>query len=52
MKEKAKENKEIIKEILKECNWKEKIIVKMLENFIIKIYHNIRLKTMNAFLEE
>ncbi len=30
--------KEIVEEIMKECNWKEKIIVKLFAKLIIKIY--------------
>ena len=44
-----KEN-EVINEILKKCNWKERIIVKIFRKVILKVYHNERIKIINKFL--
>lgn len=40
--------KEIIKEIIKECKWYEKIIVKLFKNQIIKAYHIGRIICWNS----
>lgn len=46
-----KENEKIIGEILKKCNWWERIIVKRNKKLILNIYHNIRLKIINNMLK-
>lgn len=50
MKEKTKENEEVIERILKKCNLDETIIVKENRNFILKIYHNMRKDIINEIL--
>lgn len=46
-----KKENEIIEEILKKCNWWERIIVKRNKKLILKIYHIIRLKIINNMLK-
>lgn len=43
--------KEILKEIMKECKWYEKIIVKLFKKVILKIYQYTRINTINNILE-
>lgn len=45
-----KENEKIIAEILKKCNWWERIIVNRNKKLILKIYHYARLETANAII--
>ncbi len=41
--------KEIIKEVLKECkNWRERLIVKLFPNIYIDIYNQLRVKIVNT----
>lgn len=40
----------IIDEILKECKWYEKIIVKLFTKLIIKTYHIVRINIINKVL--
>ena len=42
--------KVVIEEILKKCNWKERIVVKIFKKVILKVYHNERIKIINKFL--
>ncbi len=44
-----KENEEIVVEIMKSCNWWEKIIVKKNKKLILNIYHTGRTKASNSF---
>ncbi len=46
-----KENEEIIGEILKKCNWLEKIIVKRNRKLILNIYHNTRIYIINKIYQ-
>lgn len=48
MKEK---NEEIIKEILKKCNWWERIIVRRNKKLILNIYHNLRIDIINKIVK-
>lgn len=48
MKEKTNEN-EILEEILRKCNWRERIIVKGNKKLILNVYHYARNKTANFF---
>lgn len=42
-------NEEIIVEILKKCNWRERIIVKKNKKLILNVYHEGRIKASNSF---
>lgn len=42
-------NEEIIVEILRKCNWREKMIVKKNKKLILKVYHEGRIKASNSF---
>lgn len=41
----------IIEEILKECKWYEKIVVRMFKKTFIKIYHINRIKLVNSMIK-
>lgn len=41
---------EILEEIMKECNWWERIIIRLLTNIVIKVYTISRLKIINNVL--
>lgn len=41
---------EEVKEVLKELNWKEKIIVKIFSKIFIKVYNISRIKIVNKML--
>lgn len=41
----------IIEEMLKDCKWYERIIVRMFRKTFIKIYHINRIKLMNNILK-
>ena len=43
--------KEILREIMKECKWYEKIIVKLFKKLFIRIYNNMRISCINAMLK-
>lgn len=45
-----KKENEIIVEILKKCNWWERIIVKRNKKLLTKVYNIIRLKIVNNIL--
>jgi len=40
----------IVEEVLKNCNWYEKIIVKIFSKTFIKIYHFNRINIVNSIL--
>lgn len=42
-------DEEIIVEILKKCNWKERIVVKKNKKLILNVYHEGRIKASNSF---
>lgn len=39
----------IVNEILKKCNWAEKIVVKLNKKLILNVYHEGRTKASNSF---
>ena len=39
--------KEIIKEICKDLNWKERILVRTFKRIFVKVYHKTRIRTFN-----
>ena len=41
----------IIEEMLKDCKWYEKIVVRMFKKIFIKIYHINRIKLVNSMLK-
>ena len=41
---------EMLKEIMEECNLKEKIVIILFTKTIIKVYNIIRIKIMNIIL--
>jgi len=41
---------EMLKEIMEECNLKEKIVIILFTKTIIKVYNIIRIKIMNLIL--
>lgn len=43
-----KEN-EVINEILKKCNWYERIGIKLFRKLILNVYHFGRIKASNSF---
>lgn len=45
-----KENALLIKEIMENLNWKERIVVKIFKKIILKVYHNERIKIINKLL--
>ena len=46
-----KENVVIIEEILRKCNWYEKIVVKLFKKLILKVFHYSRVNTINIILK-
>lgn len=44
--------KEMLEEIMKECNWKERLLVKILAKTFLKVYHIGRLNAVNAVLKK
>ena len=40
-------DEEIIEEILKKCNWYEKIIVRLFKKLILNVYHDSRVNIIN-----
>jgi len=42
----------VLKEISKELNWKEKIILKIFTKTIIKVYNITRINTLNRILKD
>lgn len=47
---KVARNEVIIDEIIKECNWKEKIIVNTYKKVFIKVYNISRINTVNQMI--
>lgn len=43
--------KEILKEIIKECKWFERIIVVLFGKTILKIYHYARINIINNMIK-
>lgn len=43
--------KEILKEIMKECKWFERIIVVLFSKTILKIYHYTRINIINNMIK-
>lgn len=41
---------EIIKILMKECNFKEKFVIIIFRKIIIKVYHVIRVQVINGLL--
>lgn len=44
-------NEEIIEEILEQCNWWERIIVRRNKRLILNIYHDIRVNIINKVMK-
>lgn len=42
---------QIIKELLEECNWYERIIIKLFRKFMNKVYNIIRVGIINTILK-
>jgi len=40
----------MIEELLKNCQWYEKVIVKIFKKSLVKLYHYIRISVINSFL--
>lgn len=45
------ENEVIIVEILKKCNWWERIVVRRNKRLILNIYHDIRVNIINTVIK-
>lgn len=41
----------VLDEVKKELNWKEKIVVVVFKNTIIKVYNIVRIKTFNELIK-
>lgn len=41
----------VLEEIVKDCNWYEKIIVKIFRKLFIRVYHNIRIRLINNMIK-
>lgn len=39
-----------LEEIISECNFKERIVIRTFKNLFEKVYHFTRVKTINEFL--
>lgn len=42
--------KDVVRELKKEMNWKEKMFLKIFKTFSLKIYHIARITTLNKIL--
>lgn len=45
------ERYEEMNEVIKELNWKEKILVKIFEKTFYKVYHKARIEIINSILK-
>lgn len=43
--------KDIVREICKDLNWKEKTIVKLFRKTFVKIHHKIRINIFNKLID-
>lgn len=46
----TKDEELILREILKKCKWKERILVKTNTDFILNIYHQGRIEIINVII--
>ena len=48
----TKNEKDIVREICRECNWWERIIVKLLARLFVKVYNIARVRTVNVLFKK